>query len=151
MSNPNYWQPNPYGTRYQPQPYQPYQPFAQQQGLMQAPPITNIAFTTADEAKGYILMPNTSALLIDRQNSLAWFKTANNVGESFCQFFKFEEVNADGSPIKPPQPTPQIDFNAFIKKEDLPQLGFSTKEDYQTLYEKIEALQKQIFGGTVNE
>lgn len=160
MNYRNYGQPYPFGAGYQAQPYQPMmggQPYApqsvapQQPFAQTPPPITNVSFTTPDEAKGYILMPNTRALLIDRQGGVAWLKTANSVGESFCQFFKFEEVNADGTPLKPQEQTPQVDLSAFIKREDLPALGFSTKEDYKILYEKIEALQKQIAGGSVDE
>ena len=111
-------------------------------------PIQDIRFVTSEEAKAYIVMPNTKALLIDRQNGIAHLKSADNMGQSVSQFFRFEAVNADGTPLKPQEPMPQVDFSDFIKKSDISQLGFVTVEQYNTLSAKLDQLQKQIANST---
>ncbi len=148
-----------YGNR---QFMQPQQQMAQPQVQMQQQaqmqyetPIQDIRFVTSEEAKAFIVMPNSKALLIDKNGGVAHLKTADNMGQSVTQYFKFEQVNADGTPIKPQEPVPQVDFGQFAKKEELN--GFVTIEQYNALAEKqnalltkLEAMQKIIAGGKPN-
>ena len=141
---------------------QTQQPMAQPQMQQQAQPpmqyetpIQDIRFVTSEEAKAFIVMPNSKALLIDKNGGVAHLKTADNMGQSVTQYFKFEQVNADGSPIKPQEPTPQVDFGQFAKKEELN--GFETIEQYQqlseqynSLVEQFKTMQKIIAGGKPN-
>ena len=59
-------------------------------------------------------------------------------------------MNADGSPIKPQEPTPQVDFDNFIKKDDLEKLGFVTFAQYNELAQKLEHIQKRLEGARTN-
>lgn len=111
-------------------------------------PIQDIRFVTSEEAKAFIVMPNSKALLIDKNGGVAHLKTADNMGQSVTQYFKFEQVNADGSPLKPQEPTHQVDFGQFAKKEELN--GFVTIEQYNNLLSKLETMQKLIVGGKPN-
>ena len=152
-----YTYPN-YGNRQFMQPQQPMaQPQAQvqQQPMQYETPIQDIRFVTSEEAKAFIVMPNSKALLIDKNGGVAHLKTADNMGQSVTQYFKFEQVNADGSPIKPQEPTPQVDFGQFAKKEELN--GFVTieqykqlAEQYNSLVEQFKTMQKIIAGGKPN-
>lgn len=147
-----------YGRQNYMQPQQPMaQPQAQvqQQPMQYETPIQDIRFVTSEEAKAFIVMPNSKALLIDKNGGVAHLKTADNMGQSVTQYFKFEQVNADGSPIKPQEPTPQVDFGQFAKKEELN--GFVTIEQYQqlaeqynSLVEQFKTMQKIIAGGKPN-
>lgn len=144
------------------QPYmQQQQQVAQSQIQVKQPqsqhetPIQDIRFVTSEEAKDFIVMPNSKALLIDKNGGVAHLKTADNMGQSVTQYFKFEQVNADGTPLKPQEPTPQVDFGLFAKKEELN--GFVTTEQFNALVEKqntfltkLEAMQKIIAGGKLN-
>ena len=141
---------------------QPQQPMAQPQMQAQQQvqpqyetPIQDIRFVTSEEAKAFIVMPNSKALLIDKNGGVAHLKTADNMGQSVTQYFKFEQVNADGSPLKPQEPTPQVDFGQFAKKEELN--GFVTieqykqlAEQYNSLVEQFKTMQKIIAGGKPN-
>lgn len=120
-------------------------------------PIQDIRFVTAEEAKAFIVMPNTSVLLIDKSSGIAQLKSADNMGQSNSKHFRFEEVNADGSPIKPQEQPTQPDFKDFVKlsdinkfgfatMEDIKGLGFATTEQLNQLSLKIDALQKQNTG-----
>ena len=153
-----YGMPN-YGQRNYMQPQQPMaQPQmqqAQQPTMQYETPIQDIRFATSEEAKAFIVMPNTRALLIDKNGGVAHLKTADNMGQSVTQYFKFEQVNADGTPIKAQEPTPQVDFGQFAKKEELN--GFVTIEQYQqlaeqynSLVEQFKTMQKIIVGGKPN-
>lgn len=103
---------------YQPQQMAQPQMQSQQQPQMQYEiPIQDVRFVTSEEAKAYIVMPNSKALLIDK-GGMAYLKTADNMGQSQTDYFRFERVNADGTPLKPQEPTPQVDFNEFVKIDE---------------------------------
>lgn len=144
----------PYGQRNFMQPQQTMaQPQMQQQAQPQPAqyeaPIQDIRFVTSEEAKAFIVMPNSKALLIDKNGGVAHLKTADNMGQSVTQYFKFEQVNADGTPLKPQEPIPQVDFNQFAKREDLN--GFVTIEQYKALLTKLEVMQNLMVGGKQND
>lgn len=147
------------GYNYTPQPQQmtvqpQNQPQAQPQYEM---PIQDIRFVTAEEAKAFIVMPNSRVLLIDR-SGMAYLKTADNMGQSQTQCFRFEAVNADGSPIKPQEQPTQPDFKDFVKLndiknfgfatlDDIKKLGFVTAEDYEKLESKLNEIQNRLERG----
>lgn len=128
------------------------QPQAQPQYEM---PIQDIRFVTAEEAKAFIVMPNTSVLLIDKSSGVAQLKSADNMGQSNSKHFRFEEVNADGSPIKPQEKPSQTDFKDFVKLSDIKQLGLATMEEVKRcgfvtadqlkeVFEKLNEIQSRI-------
>jgi hypothetical protein len=82
---------------------------------------------------------NVYRLLIDKESGMAHLKTADNMGQSATQLYKFEAINADGSPIKPQEPTPQFNPDDFAKK-------FVSVEQYQELVNRFEELKKFIGG-----
>ena len=123
----------------QPQQQQMAQPQAQMQQPMQYEmPIQDIRFVTSEEAKAFIVMPNRNALLIDKPNGMAHFKFADGMGQSATEYYKFERVNADGTPIKQQEQTPQIDFSQFATKKELE----SIMSQYNALEEQLKGLQK---------
>lgn len=99
--------------------------------------IQDIRFVTSEEAKGFIVMPNSKVLLIDKNSGIAHLKTADNMGQSTTQYFKFEPVNADGTPIKEQETTPKVDYGQF-----------ATKKELETLVEQFKTMQKVI--ATIN-
>jgi hypothetical protein len=155
----------PYGYGYQPymqRSYmQPQQQVAQQtmqqpqQPIQYETPIQDIRFVTSEEAKAFIVMPNSKALLIDKNGGMAHLKTADGMGQSVTQYFKFEQVNADGSPIKQQEPTPKVDYSQFVTKKEIDGLPTADQykqlaEQYNTLLAKFENIQKMIIGGKPN-
>ena len=159
-----YGTPTYMGQGYQNYPYQrqglnpqmQMQPYPQAQPQMQyETPIQDIRFVTSEEAKAFIVMPNSKALLIDKNGGVAHLKTADNMGQSVTQYFKFEQVNADGSPLKPQEPTPQVDYSQFVTKKEIGELPTAEQykqlaEQYNTLLAKFETMQKIIAGGKPN-
>lgn len=139
-----YGMPNYSQRNYAPQPQQMAQPQPQMQMQPQMQyeiPIQDVRFVTSEEAKAYIVMPNSKALLIDKSGT-AYLKTADNMGQSTTQFFRFEPINADGTPIKPQEPTPTLDLDEFSKK-------FVTIEQYDALLEQFNQI-KKLIGGKPN-
>ena len=128
---PNYGQRNymqPQQQIAQPQMQQPQQPPMQYET-----PIQDIRFVTSEEAKAFIVMPNSKALLIDKNGGVAHLKTADNMGQSVTQYFKFEQVNADGSPLKPQEPQQAVDFSQFV-----------TLSQYNDLLEQFNGLKSMV-------
>ena len=116
---------------------QPQQPQMTQPQPQQPTAIQDIRFATSEEAKGFIVMPNSKVLLIDKNSGIAHLKTADNMGQSTTQYFKFEPVNADGTPIKEQENTPKVDYGQF-----------ATKKELETLVEQFKTMQKVI--ATIN-
>ena len=128
---------------YNSQPQVMAQPQMQPQPQMQYElPIQDVRFVTSEEAKAYIVMPNSKALLIDKNSGVAHLKVADNMGQSQTQYFRFEPINADGTPIKPQEATPQIDISELDKK-------FATIEQYNSLLDQFKQI-KQMIGGKPN-
>lgn len=166
MFNSPYQPYSPYGANnymqrpYAPQPQQMTQPQPQPQPPMQMPmaqqmqpmemPIQDIKYVNRAQAEAYIVFPNTKVMLIDKESGIVYMKTADGMGQTQTDYFRFEKVNADGSPIKPQEPIPQINFDEFIKKEDLEKFGFVTVAQYNELAQKMEQIQKRLEGAKSN-
>lgn len=138
------------GYNYAPQPQQmpsapQNQPQAQPQYEM---PIQDIRFVTAEEAKAFIVMPNASALLIDRNGNRVQLKSADNMGQSSSRYFKYIETDENGNPLKSQDAPTQPDFKDFVKLKDIGTFGFATMEDIKNLgfatTEQVSALSKKI-------
>lgn len=122
-----------YGT-YQPQVTQ--RPMATQQ--YQDIPFSDVMYGTFDEAKAYIVAPTKSVMFIDRDKSEFYVKSADNMGKSFLEPFKYSKL--DENPTEPKQP--EIDLSQFVKSSDL--IDFVTKQDLATINEKLDTLSKQV-------
>ena len=143
---PNYGQ-NNYNYNNTVAPRQPQAPVNQAQTVNPyEQPIQNIRFLSEDEIKGYIVMPGTKEMLIDRVNGVAHIKSANTMGESFSRVFKFEEL-PNG---QVPQKKSEIDTSMFVKTDTLTDIireelkGFVRVEDIKDINLKIDRLQKQV-------
>lgn len=131
-----YQQPYAYAPQNAPMPQgQTMQPQTQPQQNFGFAPI-RVIFANADEARGYMVTPQENALLIDRANHTAYFKTLDNLGQSICNVFTYAETE-NSTPT-----AQQTDMTNFAKKEDL--TGFATKDDIKLVAEAIDRLQKQI-------
>lgn len=138
----NYQTPNYMQRAYTPQPQQVPQPQMQTPMSPQMPyeiPIQDVRFVTSEEAKAYIVMPNSKALLIDKSGT-AYLKTADNMGQSQTQYFRFEPINSDGTPIKPQEAKP--DFNPK---------DFVTIVQFQGLVDQLDELRKSMAKNVISK
>jgi hypothetical protein len=152
---PTYQQPNYMQRGYAPQPSQ--MPQNQQQAFtpIQTPPpmetpIQDIKFVNRAQAEAYIVFPNTKVMLIDTESGIVHIKTADNMGQTKTDYFRFEQVNPDGSPIKPQEPTPQVNLDDFVRVDQIGKLGFVTIDQYNSLVQKFDTLQKKLEGVKLN-
>lgn len=140
------------GTQSRQSAQQIQQPQQSQQPQQFDLPILDIKFATSEEAKSYIMFPNTNVLLIDRQNKIAYLKSADNLGQSSMKGFRYEEEmpenentqNKNQEQLKESQQLnhTQLDTDIFVKKDDLK--NFITKEEYQNLLTQIDNLQRKL-------
>ena len=95
---------NPYmnGYNYQPQYYQQRpimqqgQPIIpQQEQGQQSSPFKNVMFLNAKEVAGRIVDPNTTELFIDRDQKIAYVKSADQMGFSSTKAYRLEELTED--------------------------------------------------------
>ena len=130
----NYQAPNYMQRAYSSQPQQIPQPQMQMPTspqMIYEIPIQDVRFVTSEEAKAYIVMPNSKALLIDK-SGIAYLKTADNMGQSQTQYYRFEAINPDGTPIKPQE---EHQFNPD---------NFVTIEKFEDLCAKFDELKKSL-------
>lgn len=118
------------------------QPRPQQPPIQYDAPIQDVRFVTSEEAKAFIVMPNSKALLIDKGNGIAHLKMADNMGQSVTHCFKFQQINPDGSPIAPKETPQPLDADKFAKREDLE--GFVSIQQYEELASKLKELSEQF-------
>ena len=140
---------NPYQQRQNVQPQMPMQPQPQAQPQMQMPmemPIQDIRYVNKAQAEAYILYPNTKVMLIDKDNSMVYLKTADNTGLCKTDYFKFEPINADGSPIQPKEENPKVDMAEYIKKSELNEFGFITMPQLKDILNSLTSQQNKPMG-----
>lgn len=164
---------SPYGNQYYPS-YMPnynnYSNIQMQQRPMQQPaqqpmqmqpqempvPFNDIKFVTADEAKAYIVLPNTKVMLMDRDKSVFYIKSADSLGKSTIEGFKYSPIDEKSGETVSSQQTPlksitehdlknfatHDELKGFITRDDTK--FFVTKDDLKGIEIKLDQLQKQI-------
>jgi hypothetical protein len=146
MATPQYAPQNPMATQ-QPQVQQQMQMQPQPQAQPNLPQIQEIRYATEEEAKAFIVFPNLSAYFIDLPKNRLYVKSANASGISNIDYFSLTAINPDGSPIKPHEPIPQVNYDDFVTKDQISSMGFVTNAQFETLLQKLETMQKQINSG----
>lgn len=136
---------NNYGGAYVPQGQQrpTAMPMAQQsmvqpQQPMVAPcPFQDVRFVNEKEANGFLVLPNQKVLLIDNEDRKMWVKSADSMGTSTTETYRFERVeNVETENI------PQIDTSNFATRKDLE--NCVTKDELLSISETIKELEKQV-------
>lgn len=122
------------------------QPMVQPMQFQVEPPIREIKFVTSEEAKAYIVMPNSTSLLIDKQQGMAYLKSADMMGQSLMEAYSFNRYAPEGQNkaqegSEAPQP---IDLSPFITNEQLEGKNYATKSDLEKLALKIDELNKKM-------
>lgn len=117
---------NPYQNYYQ-QPQQIMQP--QQNNTM---PFNDVRFATIEEAKAYIMLPNTKVMFMDRDNSVFYIKSADSLGKSTIEAFKFARI--ENNQIE------NVSHENFVKIEDLKDYlkDFVTRDEFNDIFKKNE-------------
>lgn len=94
--NPYVYQ-SPYAQNYMQRPMMAQQP--QQMQQQEQPPIPapfkNVMFLNAKEVAGRIVDPNTTELFIDRDEKIAYVKSADQMGFSSTKAYRLEELTED--------------------------------------------------------
>ena len=99
-------------------------------------PFNDIKFVTEDEAKGYILFPNTRVMLLDRDKSVFYIKTADSLGKSTLEGYKYTKLEDKSSD----NVSREIDTKDFVKTQDMKDYlsNFITKDDLKDFITKEE-------------
>lgn len=99
-------------------------------------PFNDIKFVTEDEAKGYILFPNTRVMLLDRDKSIFYIKTADGLGKSTLEGYKYTKLEDKSSD----NVSHEIDTKDFVKTQDMKDYlsNFITKDDMKNFITKEE-------------
>lgn len=148
--------PQNYASYQQPQMAQRQMPVQQQAYAPQDIPFNDVKFVTADEAKAYIVMPNTKVMLMDRDKSIFYIKSADAMGKSSIEGFKYSKLEeSPDKPVSAEIDTKEFvksseltnfiqkdDLKGFIRREDL--ANFITKDEIKSLDAKLDYIQKQI-------
>lgn len=116
----------------------------------QTPQIQDVRYGTEEEAKAFIVLPNCIAYFIDLSKNRLYTKFANPSGISSMEYFSLTPINADGSPVKPQEVVPQVNFDDFVKKEQIKDMGFVSFEQFKALADKLEQMQKRLDGARAN-
>ncbi len=138
---------NPYNRNY-PQYYPQYQQYPQPtyQQIPVEQKFQDIKFLNAEQIKAYIVLPGTKEMLIDKENSMAYIVSADNMGNSTIKKYSFVDLNE-------PKEDAKTDMNEYVKVTDLDK--FVQKADLQALLpldsiksleNKLQALESRLNG-----
>lgn len=128
----------------QPQPTFVPQPQPQvQQPVYNESYIQGVQFVSEDEAKAYPVLPNQTVMLMNKDNQIFYIKSADSLGKSKIESFRFEAITEDTAPASTTAQQP-IDLEGYVKKDDIATFGFATKDDIKALSDKLEKVQKQV-------
>lgn len=136
---------NNYGNTYippvQPRPMtMPQQPIIQTQQQVVAPcPFQDVRFVNEKEADAFIVMAGQKVLLIDSANQKMWIKSADNMGTSNTETYRFERV--ENEPVGSSEQQ-KIDTSNFVIRKDLENVA--TKDELVAVKESIKELEKQV-------
>lgn len=119
--------------------YNPYQNYYQQPQMVQPQnnmPFNDVRFATIEEAKAYIMLPNTKVMFMDRDNSVFYIKSADSLGKSTIEAFKYARI--ENNPNE--SVSHEIDTKDFVKMEDLKDYlkGFVTRDEFNDIFKKNE-------------
>lgn len=101
--------------------------------------IQDVRFVSEKDAHDYILLPNTRVMLIDRDNSVFYIKSADSLGTQTMEAFKFTKLKEKANDV-----VSSIDTKDFVKREDI--ANFITKDELKEFEIKLDKFQKQIIG-----
>ena len=122
---------NMYGNTYFRQPTQTSVP--QQTSFLA--PMNNIQLASLDEAKAYILTPNSQMLFLDKDKQRCYLKTADAYGQSNLEIYnlqKQEQTQEIQTATVEPIPK-EIDLSGYAKNENVDSL----KQELETFREEI--------------
>lgn len=115
-------------------------PVSQPQQPVVAPcPFQDVRFVNEKEADAFIVMAGQKVLLIDSANQKMWIKSADNMGTSTTETYRFERVENDTNATNN---QPQIDTSNFVMRKDLENVA--TKGELASIRETIKELEKQV-------
>lgn len=119
-----------------------------QQQTTEDVPFNDIKFVTEDEAKGYILFPNTRVMLLDRDKSVFYIKTADSLGKSTLEAYKYTKLEDKSTESV----SHEIDTKNFVKTQDMKDYlsNFITKDDMKNFITKEEfdnAIKERLSNG----
>lgn len=116
------------------------QPMVQPQQPVVAPcPFQDVRFVNEKEADAFIVMAGQKVLLIDSANQKMWIKSADNMGTSTTETYRFERVENEPVGTNEQQ---KIDTTNFVVRKDLENVA--TKDELASIKETIKELEKQV-------
>ena len=147
----NYSNPYGYGSYQNPGYNQYSQPYFNNMNMPTSSdaPMQGVKFVTQDEAKAFMVMPNQRVMLMDKNNSLFYIKSADSLGQSSLEAYEFKKINLDEAQ-NPKKEEPKLDIENLVKRNELDNLV--KKDEFSEelkvvkidLAQKIEELKKSI-------
>lgn len=126
---------------YNPQSYnQSYGYMPQQAQQFQNNAFSKVIYGTLDEAKAYILTPNESIMIINKELGEFYVKTADVMGKSVLEGFKYSKIDNNATQSV----SAEIDTKEFVKTSDLDK--FATKQELENIYQQLASIQEQVKG-----
>ena len=98
-------------------------------------PMNNIQLATLDEAKAYILTPNSQMLFLDKDKQRCYLKTADAYGQSNLETYNLQKQEQ-------PQEVQATTVEPVPKEIDLS--GYAKSENVDSLKQELETFKNEI-------
>lgn len=93
-----------------------------------------ITYATEEEVKAYILPPNAQLLALDREKSVFYIKSSDNLGRSMTEIFKYDKVIDEQNQPKMP--------DNYVTKDDLSNL--ITRAEFESFMAQCKDIEKLL-------
>lgn len=129
---------NIYGTNY----YGRQQMTANIQQPQFFAPQSNIQFATLDEAKAYIITPNSQMIFLDKDKQRCYLKTSDNNGQSQLEIYNLQKQDSEVKEATA-QP-PQVDLSEYAKNTNLSELEQKLNDFKGEITTKLNEIYKKV-------
>lgn len=106
----------------------------------------DVIYGTIDEAKGWIIAPNTKVMIVDVDKSMFYIKSADIMGKPTLECFRYFKVSDEDDKgfvsAEPKEFVKPSELNEFVKKAEIE--NYVTSNDFKKVLTEIDKLKKRI-------
>lgn len=104
-------------------------------------PMNNIQLASLDEAKGYIMTPNSQMLFLDKDKQKCYLKTTDSYGQSNLEIYNLQKQEQKENIEQPVEPIPKVDLTEYAKTENID----AVKKDLDNFKNEITKKMNEIY------
>lgn len=107
-------------------------------------PMNNIQLASLDEAKGYIMTPNSQMLFLDKDKQKCYLKTTDNYGQSNLEIYNLQKQEQKENIEQSVEPIPKVDLSGYAKTENIDVVKKDLDDFKNDITKKLNEIYKKV-------